>query len=99
MAEEKLHIKLHIYDTDLHVNTYPDDEHYYRDAAKFITDIVNSYASIYKGMKSDKDILYMALLDIAFRYEKECGRNDTKPFSSILTKLTSEIEETLGVKK
>ena len=37
----------------------------------------------------------MALLDIALRYEKESSRNDTAPYSVILNKLTSEIEEAL----
>ena len=37
----------------------------------------------------------MALIDIALRYEKESGKNDTKPYDDILTKLTAEIEEAL----
>jgi cell division protein ZapA len=56
---------------------------------------VNTYASVFKGRKSDKELLYMALIDIALRYEKESARNDTAPFSDILGKLTSEIEEVL----
>ena len=85
MAEEnrdRLHIRLHLYDTDLSV-TIP------------ITDTVNTYSSLFKGKRTDKDILYMALLDIALRYEKESSRNDTAPYSVILNKLTSEIEEAL----
>ena len=58
-------------------------------------DIVNSYSKIFKGRKSDKEILYMSLLDIALRYEKESGRNDTAPYHDILTRLTAEIEDTL----
>ena len=37
----------------------------------------------------------MALIDIALRYEKESTRNDTGPYSDILGKLTSEIEDVL----
>lgn len=37
----------------------------------------------------------MALIDIALRYEKELVRNDTVPYSDILKKLTSEIEEVI----
>ena len=44
---------------------------------------------------SDKEILYMALIDVALRYEKESDRNDTKPYDDILEKLTSEIEDAL----
>ena len=93
--KEKLLIRLHIYDTDLSVNIPRDDEEYYRKSAKLINDIVNSYSKIFKGRKSDKEILYMALIDIALRYEKEVGRNDTQPYDDILSKLTSEIEDAL----
>ena len=97
MAEEnnKLHIKLHVYDTDISVNVLRDDEAYYRRAAKLITDTVNTYAAVFKGRKTDKELLYMALIDIALRFEKESGRNETAPYSDILGKLTSEIEEAL----
>ena len=91
----KLHIKLHVYDTDISVNVLRDDEAYYRRAAKLITDTVNTYAAVFKGRKTDKELLYMALIDIALRFEKESGRNDTAPYSDILGKLTSEIEEAL----
>lgn len=91
MAEKnsKLQIRLHVYDTDLSVSIPREDEEYYRRAAKLITDTVNTYAKVYKGRKSDKDVLYMALIDIALRYEKESARNDTAPFSDILATLTS----------
>lgn len=92
---EKLLIRLHIYDTDLSVNIPREDEEYYRKSAKLINEIVNSYSKIFKGRKSDKEILYMSLIDIALRYEKESGRNDTAPYDDILVKLTAEIEEAL----
>ncbi len=91
----KLRITIHVYDTDLSVNVPRDEEEYYRKGAKLITDIVNSYASHFKGVKSDKELLYMALIDIALRYEKEAVHNDVKPLNDILTKLTSEIEEAM----
>lgn len=95
MAEDKLHIRLHVYDTDISVNVVREEEKLYRDAAKLITDTVNTYAAAFKGRKSEKDLLYMALIDIALRYERESERNDTAPFSDILGKLTSEIEDAL----
>ena len=91
--QDKLLIRLHVYDTDLSVRIPREDEEYYRKSAKLIDDIVNSYAKIFKGRKSDKEILYMALIDVALRYEKESDRNDTKPYDDILEKLTSEIED------
>lgn len=101
MAEAKktkLHITLHVYDTNLSVYCDPEDEFLYRNAAKRITETVNQYAQIFKGNKSDKEILYMSLVDIALRYEKEVDRNDTKPFTSLLSQLTVEIEEAMNNK-
>ena len=94
-TQDKLQIRLHVYDTDLSVRIPREDEEYYRKSAKLIDDIVNSYTKIYKGRKSDKEILYMALLDVALRYEKEEGKNDTQPYSEILEMLTAEIEDAL----
>ena len=94
-TQDKLQIRLHVYDTDLSVRIPREDEEYYRKSAKLIDDIVNSYTKIYKGRKSDKEILYMALLDVALRYEKEEGKNDTQPYNEILEKLTAEIEDSL----
>ena len=95
MADDKLHIRLHVYDTELSVNIPREDEEYYRAASKLITDTVNTYATYFKGKKSDKDILYMAMLDRTLHYKKEGARNDTAPFKEVLGKLTSEIEEAL----
>lgn len=92
---EKLHIRLNVYDTVISVNINREDEEYYRKAEKLITTVVNSYAFVYKGRKSEKEILYMALIDIALRYQKEAARNDTLPYSDILGQLTSEIEDAL----
>ena len=94
-TQDKLQIRLHVYDTDLSVRIPREDEEYYRKSAKLIDDIVNSYTKIYKGRKSDKEILYMALLDVALRYEKEEGKNATQPYNEILEKLTAEIEDAL----
>ena len=94
-TQDKLQIRLHVYDTDLSVRIPREDEEYYRKSAKLIDDIVNSYTKIYKGRKSDKEILDMALRDVALRYEKEEGKNDTQPYNEILEKLTAEIEDAL----
>lgn len=93
-----LHIRLHVYDTDMTVNCNRDDEEYYRKAAKLITDMVNVYAQYYSGNKSKEDLLRMALIDIALRYEKDLDRNDTEPFMDTISKLTSEIETALSKK-
>lgn len=95
MADDKLRIRLHVYNTELTVNVPREDEEYYRSAAKLITDTINTYSTLFKGKKENRDILYMAMLDIALRYKKERVRNDTAPFNDILGKLTSEIEDAL----
>ena len=91
----KLHIRLHVYDTEIPVNVVREEEKFYRDAAKLITNTVNTYAQVFKGKKEDKELLYMALIDIALCYEKELERNDTVPYSKMLERLTAEIEDTL----
>ena len=95
MAEDKLHIKLHVYDMDISVNVLREDEIYYRRAAKLIDETVNTYAKVFKNRKEIKEILYMSLIDITLRLEKESSRNDTAPFSDILGTLTKEIEDVL----
>ena len=98
MAEvnnEKLNIRLHVYDEEIQVTVKRSDEEYYRSAAKLITDRYNAYAQAYKGKKSEHTIALMTLIDVALMYERERGKNDTAPYQDILAKLTSEIEEAL----
>ena len=95
MAElnnEKLHIRLHVYDEDIPVIINREDEAYYRAAAKLITDRYNQYAKIYKGRKSEHTISLMTLVDIALLYQKERSHNDTATYDNVLARLTAEIE-------
>lgn len=100
MAEEnnKLKIRLHLYDTEMPVTIERSEEEYYRKAAQLITNMVNTYSQSYKRKYSEKDILYMAMVDIALNYVKDTRRNDTAPYVELIGKLTSEIEETLDIK-
>ena len=93
----KLHIRLHVYDTDMPVYVLPEDEPFYRNAAKIITDTVNVYSETYRNTKSEKEILYMAMIDIALKLQMEKTHNDTAPYDDILTKITTEVEEALGI--
>ena len=77
---------------------FPEEEERYRRAAKLIRSTVTHYSSRAQGKKSAIDILYMARIDITLKYEVELERNDTAPFTDILTQLTSEIEDALGTK-
>ncbi len=92
---EKLHIRLHVYDEEIEVTIKRSEEEFYRKAAKLITDRYNAYSQAYKGKKGEHTIALMTLIDIALMFERERGNNDTDPYNSILTKLTSEIEEAL----
>lgn len=93
--EEKLRIKLHLYETDLMVNLPREEEQYYRAAAKQVTETVNTYAKIYQGKKTHNDVMYMAMLDLALRSNKLAALNDTQPFMELIAKLTQEIEEVM----
>jgi len=96
MADDnKLNIRLHIYDTDMAVKINRQDEEMYRNAATLITEVVGSYTDYYKGLKSEKEIHYMALVDIALRFQRESKRNDITPFSDVLKQLTGEINAVL----
>ena len=98
MAEvnnEKLHIRLHVYDEEIEMTVKRSDEEYFRKAAKLITDRYNAYAQAYKGRKADHTSALMTLIDVALMYEREHGKNDTAHFHDVLAKLTSEIEEAL----
>lgn len=61
MAEEKQHIRLHVYDTDMSAYIMREEEKLYRDAAKLITDKINNYAGRFKGRKAKRSF-YIWLL-------------------------------------
>ncbi|MCD8211175.1 MAG: cell division protein ZapA [Prevotella sp.] len=100
MAGEKklLNIRLHVYDMVIPAKVEAENEPFYRNAAKLITDTVNSYSDAYKKTKSDKEILYMAMIDIALQFELLKQNKDTEPYDNILKKITTEIEEALDKK-
>ena len=96
--QDRLHIRLHVYDEEIEVVIKRDDEEYYRAAAKLITERYNAYAQAYKGRKTDHTIALMTLVDIALMHQKERANNDTSPYDNVLARLTAEIEEALAEK-
>jgi hypothetical protein len=94
----KINIRLHIYDTEIMVRVPREDEALYRRGADLINELMNAYFANFKGSKSDKEITYFAMIDLALRHERQLSRNDTKPYKDILLTLTSEIESELGRK-
>ena len=94
--QDKLHIRLHVYDEEIEVTVKREDEEFYRAAAKLITDRYNAYAQAYKGRKNEHITSLMTLVDIALLYQKERSHNDTAPYDNVLARLTKEIEDALG---
>ena len=95
MDKERINIRLHIYDTDISVRVPREEEPLYRKDAELINELLNVYYSNFKGSKSDKEIIYFAMIDLGLRLQKANQKNDTKPYEDILSKLTSEIEDEL----
>lgn len=96
--QDKLNIRLFIYDTEIPVKVLRHEEALYRRGATLINELLNAYFDSYKGRISDKEITYYAMIDLALRLEKEKERNDTKPFEDTLTQITNEIEDALNTK-
>ena len=97
--QDRLHIRLHVYDEEIEVVVKREEEEFYRAAAKLITERYNAYAQAYKGRKSDHTVALMTLIDITLMYQKERANNDTSPYDNVLAKLTAEIEDALGERK
>ena len=89
MDKDKINIRLHS------VRVPREEEPLYRRDAELINELLNVYYSNFKGSKSDKEIVYFAMIDLGLRLQKANQRNDTKPYDDILSKLTSEIEAVL----
>lgn len=91
----KQHITLNIYDTKIPIMVPKEQEQHYREAASMINERLNAYFGRYKGLKSDKEIIYYATIDIALRCVSEVKRNDVSPINDVLAELSTEIEEAL----
>lgn len=96
--EDKLHIRLHVYDTDIPIRVIREEEGLYRDAAKLITERMNTYAQLFANRKSEKEYMLMAMLDIAMMYEREQSRSDADPFLKSLSLLSDDIDKALKSK-
>ncbi|MDO4931165.1 MAG: cell division protein ZapA [Prevotellaceae bacterium] len=92
---EKQHITIHIYDTQISIMVPKEQEQMYREAGTMINERLNTYFGHYKGLKSDKEIIYYAMIDIALRCVAESKKNDVAPITDILTELSDEIKEAL----
>lgn len=98
MAEadsEQINIRLHIYNLDIRVRVPREEEYLYRKDAELINELLNLYYSSFKGVKSDMEITYFAMIDLGLRLQKQMQLDDVKPYDDILKQLTSEIEEAM----
>ena len=91
----KQHITLNIHDTVISIMVPQEDEAKYREAGTLINERLNTYFNYYKDAKSNKEIYFCAMIDIALKYINESKSNDTKPIINILEELNKEIEESL----
>lgn len=93
--ERKITIRLNVNGITIPVVVKMQDEPLYRNAAKNINSTITSYKQLFIKTKSEEEILMMAMIDIALRYEQERERNDIEVYNDILSSLTKEIEEAL----
>lgn len=93
--KEIQNITLHIYDTDIHVSIPSEQEEAWRKASQLINERLNAYYGNYKGQKSDKEICYYAMIDIALKCVTETNRNDVSPITNILEELSKEIADAI----
>ena len=94
--DRKITIRLIVNGITLPVVINHSDEAYYRNAAKAINTTIANYSQLYSGKKEEKEIVMMAMIDIALRNERQKMRNDVTVYDDILSSLTKEIEEEIS---
>ena len=95
MRKELQHIKLHVYDTDIDISVDRNEEPLYREAAKLITERYGIYKMLYEKTKGDHEIALMTMVEIALQLQRQLHRNDTAPLVTMISQMTSEIEDAL----
>ena len=93
---QKQKIKLHIYDTDIIAWVPRNDEELWRKAVQLINTKLNAFYDAFKGKKGDKEIIYMAMIEIDLMAIDESEHNNTSEIANILSTLSSEIEQALS---
>ncbi len=93
--DRKITIRLNVNGLTIPVVIKMQDEPLYRNAAKNINTTITNYKQLFIKTKSEEEILMMAMIDIALRYEQERERNDIEVYYDILSSLTKEVEEAL----
>lgn len=97
VPSDKLGINL-LVGSQMHLITVSrDKEKIFRDAADYINERYNAYRQSFQNQSSEK-YNAVVMLDIAVRYLQQQNNVDTTPYAAAIDKLTSEIEEILGVK-
>ena len=95
----RIDIRLHIGRIELPVHIPPQEEEKYRKAAKLVTKVLTAYEEQFNNIKTNEELMYMALIDIASRLVEQLNKNNTEPYYNTLVEITSEVEETLGIRE
>ena len=84
--EEKTKIQLEVYDEIIEVNVIKGEEEKYYDAAKFVTERINTYVKLHFGWKTTHSILLMTMLDIALNPlpKIECKKGHSSIWKKII---------------
>ncbi|MCF0192522.1 MAG: cell division protein ZapA [Prevotella sp.] len=93
--DKKITIRLTVYGIIIPVVVSMKDEPLYRNAAKNINATIANYTQLFADKKQEKEILAMAMIDIALRYEQERANKDVEVYNDILSSLTKEVEQVL----
>ncbi len=93
---DKFNIQLHIGKYLQRITVKRENEQLFRDAAKNINEKLSRYQENYPNMGYEKS-LYITLLDFAVYALQAENNNKTAPFDEAIRKLTSEVENALGL--
>ena len=92
---ETQNINLLIHATRINVTVPKDQEESWRKAAQLVNMKLNTYMGQLKDKRSEPEIGYYAMLDLALMCVAQAQRNDVSPVMDILNKLSSEIEQAM----
>ena len=89
--EQKIKIQLEVYDELIEVNIIKGEEEKYLNAARFVTERLNTYVELHCGWKTQHIISLMTMLDIALNpmSENECKKKHRSIWRKIIDYIKS----------
>lgn len=91
---DKLSIKMRLGNTMRDFTIERDQEKFFREGANIINELYNRYSQHFQNQSDDKYFSTIAL-DLAIRYLHEKERNDSAPYTDVISKLLDEVEDAL----